>query len=156
MTEHGVALAMDPGPIQTAWVVFGPATRGLRAFGITPNEELIERFRTGVAPAVETVVIEEIESFGMPVGREIFDTVWWAGRYAEALRDRELVRLSRRKVKTHLCGSARAKDPNVRQVILDRYGGAAAARKGGPLAGVSKDVWSALALAVTWAEGGHR
>jgi len=62
-------------------------------------------------------------------------------------------RISRRAVKLHLCGSARAKDANIRQALIDRYGGSAAiGRKAapGPLYGVSKDVWSALAIAVTY------
>jgi len=58
-------------------------------------------------------------------------------------------------VKLHLCGSARAKDTNIRQALIDRYGGSAAIGKKaapGPLYGVSKDVWSALAVAVTAAD----
>jgi len=56
-------------------------------------------------------------------------------------------------VKMHLCGQARAKDANIRQALIDRFGGAAAiGRKAapGPLYGISGDVWQALGLAVTW------
>jgi hypothetical protein len=58
-------------------------------------------------------------------------------------------------VKLHLCGSSRAKDPNVRTALLDRFGGAGA--KGtkaapGPLYGIAADLWSALAIAVTWTD----
>jgi len=62
--------------------------------------------------------------------------------------------LPRRAVKLALCGDSRAKDANIRQALIDRFGGSAAiGRKTapGPLYGISRDVWSALAIAVTFA-----
>jgi hypothetical protein len=93
------------------------------------------------------------ESYGMAVGAEVFDTVLWAGRFAEAARRVPVVMLPRRAVKLALCGDSRAKDANIRQALLDRFGGSAAVgRKAapGPLYGISRDVWSALAIAVTY------
>ena len=61
--------------------------------------------------------------------------------------------LPRRAVKLALCGDSRAKDANIRQALIDRFGGSAAiGRKAapGPLYGISRDVWSALAIAVTY------
>ena len=66
----------------------------------------------------------------------------------------------RKDVKMHLCGSMRAKDTNIRQAIIDRYpasGGGKCPQIGtkkepGPLYGVSKDIWSALAVAITYSE----
>ncbi len=61
--------------------------------------------------------------------------------------------LPRRAVKLALCGDSRAKDANIRQALIDRFGGSAAVgRKAapGPLYGISRDVWSALAIAVTY------
>ena len=51
-----------------------------------------------------------------------------------------------------VCGSARAKDANIRQAIIDRCGGPESIKKGGPLYKVSGDVWSALAVALTWCD----
>jgi hypothetical protein len=66
--------------------------------------------------------------------------------------------LQRRAVKLALCGDSRAKDANIRQALIDRFGGkdAAIGRKAapGPLYGISRDVWSALAIAVTYTIGG--
>lgn len=143
-------LAIDPGPTQSAYVVFdGERIVGM---GIDPNEELLaclhrEQFE------VEQIAIEGIQSFGMAVGAEVFQTCIWIGRYWEAAQAPvELV--YRRDVKLTLCGNARAKDPNIRQAILDRYGGkeAAIGRKAtpGPLYGVTSHCWSALAVALTW------
>ena len=66
----------------------------------------------------------------------------------------------RSEVKMKLCHSMRAKDGNIRQAIIDRYpatGGGAIPQIGtknqpGPLYGISKDLWSALAVAITYEE----
>ena len=112
---------------------------------------LVRALRTGGLPDV--VVIEKVESYGMAVGAEVFDTVLWAGRFAEAAHRVPVVMLPRRAVKLALCGDSRAKDANIRQALIDRFGGSAAiGRKAapGPLYGISRDVWSALAIAVTY------
>jgi len=142
-------LAIDPGSAQSAWLRFeGDRPQG---FGITANDVLAKALRSGGLPDV--VVIEKIESYGMAVGAEVFDTVWWAGRFAEAASRVPVVMLPRRAVKLALCGDSRAKDANIRQALIDRFGGSAAVgrkRSPGPLYGISRDVWSALAIAVTY------
>lgn len=148
-------LAIDPGSTQSAWLTLDGDDR-VDDFGIEPNEDVLQGLRgSRRLHHVSLVVIEKIESFGMAVGAEVLETVWWSGRFAEAARPIRVDRVSRRAVKLHLCGSARAKDPNIRQALIDRYGGPAAIGKKaspGPLFGISKDVWSALAVAVTAAD----
>jgi hypothetical protein len=149
-------LAIDPGSEQSAWLTWD-GTR-IHRFGIQPNEELAATLRLAMEWSdgmTDVVVIEQIESYGMAVGREVFETVHWAGRFTEAARPTPVVQLPRRAVKLAICGDTRAKDGNIRQALLDRFGGARA--KGtkaapGPLYGISKDVWSALAIALTYAE----
>ena len=157
MAEH-VRLAIDPGPERSAWLILGDHG-GVRAFAIWPNDELLGLLRGdlhgGLSAEVTHMAIEKVESFGMAVGAEVFETVFWSGMMAEAARTLIVERVTRRAVKLHLCGSARAKDPNIRAALLDRYGGAAAIgtkANPGPLYGISKDVWSALAVAVTAAD----
>lgn len=161
MTSRPLILSIDPGPVQSAWLLYVPVGPPdgwePRRHGIIANDRIVQGLRTknfDVNYHPEVVVIEQIESFGMAVGREVFDTVWWAGRFAEAAMNVGLrvAQLPRRAVKLTLCGSARAKDSNIRQALIDRFGGSAAiGRKAdpGPLYGISKDVWSALAIAVT-------
>ena len=142
-------LAIDPGTIRSAWLRYGGSRP--QGFGITANDVLVRALRTGGLPDV--VVIEKVESYGMAVGAEVFDTVLWAGRFAEAAHRVPVVMLPRRAVKLALCGDSRAKDANIRQALIDRFGGSAAVgRKAapGPLYGISRDVWSALAVAVTY------
>lgn len=142
-------LAIDPGTTRSAWLQYDGSRP--TAFGITANDVLAKALRSGGLPDV--VVIEKVESYGMAVGAEVFDTVLWAGRFAEAAHRVPVVLLPRRAVKLALCGDSRAKDANIRQALLDRFGGSAAVgRKAapGPLYGIARDVWSALAIAVTY------
>lgn len=150
----GVVLAIDPGPVRSAWIVYNPETRGIRSFAITSNDELLPSLRR-VSSDVEAVVIEKIESFGMAVGWEVFETVYWSGRFAEAVDPVPVFRVGRKAVKSNLCGDQRAKDANIRAALIDRFGGTSAigtTKQRGPLYGVSKDVWAALAVAVTFAD----
>jgi hypothetical protein len=89
------------------------------------------------------------------VGREVFDTVRWAGRFEEAAHPTPVALLGRKDVVTHLTGTARGNDADVRAALIDRFGGSSAIGKKaspGPLHGIAKDVWSALAIAVTYSD----
>ena len=145
--------AVDPGTLQSALVVVEHAPRGLAVIEHQTilNAALLPRLET--APLGATLVVEQIEAMGMAVGHETFETVWWSGRFHEAWPNNERYRLPRRPIKLHLCGSMQAKDANIRQALLDRFGGALAigvkARQG-PLYGVKGHEFAALAVAVTW------
>jgi hypothetical protein len=151
-----VILAIDPGPEKSAWLVLRDGRP--RRFLIQDNDDLLKDLRVvgrGVTfdERVDEVVIEQVRSYGMSVGAEIFDTVHWAGRFTEAANPQPVHQLPRLKVKQAICHDSRAKDANIRQALIDRFGGPTSIRKGGPLYGVSKDVWSALGLAVAYSEG---
>lgn len=147
-------LAIDPGTEVSAYVeVYGPT---ITQADIVDNLELLVMLRDAKAPWPR-LVIEDIESYGMPVGREVFQTVRWTGRFEEAYEG-PVEYLPRRQIKLALCGQSRAKDGNVRAAILDRYprnGGGKVPQVGtkrnpGPLYGVKSHVWSALAVALAW------
>lgn len=157
MNRHPqIVLAIDPGPTRSAWVVLGPAG-GLRSFAFWENERLLEALRNDeFSREIGQLVVEQVQSFGMTVGAEVFETVYWSGRFAEAARPLPVARIGRLAVKMALCHDSRAKDPNVRQALIDRYGGSTAiGRKAapGPLYGVAGDVWSALAVGCAWQDG---
>jgi hypothetical protein len=158
-------LALDPGTTQTGWVFYESGR--VVASGVSLNAEMLrvvashkDAYDAGCSrqgPEADTLAIEMIASYGMPVGREVFETVVWIGRFQQAWHDPEAVRLVyRRDVKLHLCGTTKAKDPNVRQAILDlfpRTGGGATPQVGtkgqpGPLYGVSSHAWPALGVAL--------
>ena len=141
-------LAIDPGPERSAYCSLSP-DRALLAFGILPNMEVLELIRHDSA---NQIVCERVRSFGMPAGRELFETCEWCGRFCQVAVTAGIAWywLTRLDVKVALCGTAKAKDPNIRAALMDRYGGVASVKKGGSLHGVSKDVWSSLAVAVVW------
>lgn len=154
-----ILVAIDPGPTESAYVLYN-GDRPTR-FGKVLNEELLAWLRSwdhnsGPFLYADHLAIEMIASYGMAVGREVFETCVWIGKYLEAAGRAESTLVYRRDVKLHLCGQARAKDSNVRQALIDRYGGKdkAIGKKAtpGPLYGVSADVWQALAVAVTWSD----
>lgn len=141
-------LAIDPGPQFSAFVVWDGTS--LVEFAKVDNLVMLERCLTG---DYDTCVIEKIASFGMAVGAEVFETVYWSGRFAQAFGAESTHRITRNVIKNHLCHSSKAKDGNIRQAIIDRFGGEAAIGKKaskGPLYKVSGDCWSALAVALTW------
>lgn len=148
-------LAIDPGSEQSAWLVYAPPVGRPLDFGILANDDILDHLRdndSSMTIGVDLVVIEQIRSYGMSVGAEVFDTVHWAGRFTEAAWPTPVHQLPRLAVKQALCHDSRAKDQNIRQALIDRFGGTPAIRKGGVLHGISKDVWAALAVAVTWAD----
>ena len=150
-------LGIDPGPEMSAWVLWDGATvlnhqkEGNATLLGTLARDAFQR-----SDCLPTVVIEHIASYGMSVGAEVFETCVWIGRFWEAADHclHPVSRLYRRDVTLHLCGQARAKDSNIRQALIDRFGGKekAIGKKAtpGPLYGIKADEWSALALAITW------
>lgn len=154
-------LAIDPGYEQTGWVIFDG--RRVTAHNIEPNPLVLAQLTT---LDYEVVVIEHIESYGMAVGREVFRTVHWAGRFFQRAADPNLVHrrhpitayeMTRKTVKLHLCNTIRATDANVRQALWDRFGVEKAIAVGtkaaqGPLYGIKAHEYAALGLAITWCD----
>ena len=154
-------LAIDPGTNESAYVLWNGQKPLL--FGIVSNEEMFERLTTfATIPDAPLLVIEKVESYGMAVGAETFETVHWSGRFHQYWNDIggrcEVTMLGRKAVKLHLCNTTTAKDPNIRQALIDRFGGPGVKKCPGVLYGVSKHVWAALAVAVTHHDQvvGHR
>lgn len=143
-------LALDPGPQVTGWA----ALEGMRVLdtGVVLNEQVLQMLQTGIGLVAwpSEVAIEMIASYGMPVGREVFETCVWIGRFQQAWHRPEAVRLVYRKdVKMHLCGTPRAKDPNVWQALLDKIGPVGTKKAPGPLYGVKSHARAAVAVGVT-------
>lgn len=146
-------LAIDPGTTESGWVRF--CNEHVIDSGVYANSAMCDMVHAG---GFDDLAIEMIASYGMAVGREVFETCVWIGRFVEAFRDPDAVKLVyRRDVKLHLCGTSKAKDPNVRQAVIDRFpriGGGKTPQIGtkaqpGPLYGVTSHAWPALAVAIT-------
>lgn len=147
-----IVLAIDPGPEKSAWVLYD-GRRVLEA-GIEPNTALRQRIHLHTirvsVPIADFLAIENIESMGMAVGAEVFETVFWTGRFLERWGDLRSARVTRREVKLHLCGSMRAKDANVRQRLIDLLGAPGTKKAQGGTYGVTSHCWAALAVAYVW------
>ena len=182
----GEILAIDPGSERSAMVV----TDGQDVkFWYEKNAALRHILRAWKSHS-PPLAIEYMYRRGMPLMQQAIDTMFEAGRFVEA-RGGEWTPIDRADVKLHICGNPRAKDSNIRQALIDRWGGRekavgavkcpACKGKGwrgrgrptceschlaqmkdgdlvgsgylhppGPLHGITGDVWSALAVAVTY------
>lgn len=137
-------IGIDPGPKFTAYAILldgQPIEKGRVA-----NDELFHCFQLY---NLTQCFLEKMQSFGMPVGAEVFDTAYWIGevRYRIEAHGVPVKLVSRNEVKLHHCHSPRAKDPHIRQVMIDRFGGKEQIKRGGLLHGFKSDIWSALAIA---------
>ncbi len=155
-----VIFGLDPGPTESAFVIYDSLSKQnpLLKFVTASNADVMAHIRTDRA---DILVIEKVASFGMPVGAEVFETVFWSGRFAESWlqkwRGARVDRITRIQVKVALCHDTRAKDGNIRQAIIDRFGGSKETALGkkaspGPLFGVSSHIWSALAVAMAYVD----
>jgi hypothetical protein len=107
-----VITSVDPGTTESALVKFDGKQVSYSAF--LDNEDILQMAREGRI-FTDSVAIEDIESFGMPVGKETFGTVRFIGRLQEALERHGIKTrlIGRKSVKVHLCGTTKAKDPNI-------------------------------------------
>ena len=146
-------LAIDPGTTQSGIVVLYD---GRISQSLVLNNVDVLPWCKGSSEKGNEVVIEMIASYGMPAGRELFETCVWIGRFIESTSNRAH-RLYRRDVKHYFCQSPHAKDPHIWQAIVDRYGGKQAAignkKNPGPLYGVKSHARAALALGLAWQDG---
>lgn len=151
-------LAIDPGPIQSAWVVWDGEK--IYDFNLSPNDQVSRKILDLTANGLSQVVIEKVACYGMPVGESIFTTCFWTGRFyekAKAENGRVLINLLQRKdVKMYLCHTMRAKDSNIIQALVDRFAthvrnkGKGTKKEPGFFYGFKKDIWQAFALAVAF------
>jgi len=111
-------IGLDPGTTKTGWVVFDPKEEAVLHAGHDPNEFVINLLECGSLG--DKVIMECFAAQGMPLGESSIETVRWEGRFMERSRT-EVCRITRREVKVELCNSARAKDANIRQALVDLY-----------------------------------
>lgn len=146
-------LAIDPGSRESAFITVDDSTRAPIRFGKIPNQELVDSLHRYTG---DKAVVEMVASYGMAVGADVFETCVWIGRFTEALVQRGLAvdLITRLPVKMHHCRSAKAKDSNITQALVDRFApesanhGKGTRHSPGWFYGFSRDVWQAYALAV--------
>jgi len=149
--RNGV-LGIDPGPSESAFALVSEDLQVLSAEKVQ-NESLIERIRQD-PPA--HVAIESIQSYGMAVGRSVFDTCFFIGELIRTCKDAGIpfTLYPRPEYTRRICGVGKVNDAVLRQALLLRFGGD---RKGEPLAALkgNSDKRSAFAVAIYHLDVSH-
>ena len=157
MPKTKTIFAIDSGNTESGYAVIRMPDFKLIKFGKVKNEELLQL----IPPIVESVdgfAVEMVASYGMPVGKDVFETCVWIGRFIQRARPKQHTYIFRKDEKLCLCGSLKAKDSNIRQALINRYAtfdfknGKGQKRNPDTFYGVSKDVWAAIAVGVTYYE----
>lgn len=145
-------LAIDPGSSSSGFAAWNGAK--ILESGMLPNSEMLMHVFLSNA---DVLAIEQMGNYGNRVGREVFDTCVWSGRFYQQWLSANLpgrsepVMVARSSIKTHLVGKATANDSDVRVALIRRLGAPGTKRNPGPTYGVASHAWQALALAVfTW------
>jgi hypothetical protein len=144
-----LVIGIDPANVQSAYCHFD-GEKFMR-FDILPNKEfeyeLVEFLKLFEA---DMVYIEGIQHMGMPAGASVFETAYEVGRISLLLEqaNQPYKVIYRKDVKMHHCQSMRAKDANIRQALIDRFGAPGTKKAPGGTYGIKADIWSAAAISV--------
>jgi hypothetical protein len=154
-------LAIDPGNIDSAYVLIDSSYTPIEHAKVK-NEVLRELIKQKIKeiPTLESA-IEMVASYGMAVGREVFETCVWIGRYTEILESNGIpvTFVYRKDIKMNLCGQTKAKDSNIRIALIDRFAvhdlknGKGTKSNPDFFANFKADQWAAMAVGVTYLDG---
>ena len=145
-------LAIDPGSTESAYTLMDDDLKPIK-FGKIKNEELLDQL---IYFPRQHFALEMVASYGMSVGKEVFDTVFWIGRFWEKadFTNRQLI--YRKDEKMNLCHSMKANDASIIQALVDRFAygisnkGKGTKKNPGPFYGFAGDVWQSYAVGVTY------
>jgi hypothetical protein len=142
---NSTILAIDPGPDSSCIIAYD-GQRIVYAKHL-PNEEMLKHLMVEKYN-VDLLAIEMIASYGMAVGETTFSTCVWIGRFMQQFGADRTTLVKRLEVKLYLCKDSRAKDSNIRQALVDRFGEPGTKKHPGITYGISGHAWQALGLAV--------
>ena len=150
-------LAIDPGNKESGYVLLDKNLKPIQ-FGKIENKLLLSAIYDHLLDT-EHIAIEMVASYGMAVGREVFDTCVWIGRFYEAVEQIDNVKpqlIYRKDEKMNLCHSMKANDSTITQALVDRFAygvrnhGKGTKKEKGWFYGFKKDIWQAYAVAATY------
>lgn len=150
-------LAIDPGNIESAYVVLDDNLKPIQ-FEKIENEKLINKLYF-LLENVDAIAIEMVASYGMAVGKEVFDTCVWIGKFVQKIKDTTdapIHFIYRKDEKMNLCHTMKAKDSNIVQALIDRFAsdtpnkGKGTKKEPGWFYGFKKDIWQAYAIGITY------
>lgn len=153
-------LAIDPGQEKSGWILWDSENEKIVMMGIDPNEDLFARLdELSNLSSIDNVAIEMVGHYGtgMAVGNSVFETCVFIGELKNTLKMYKPSLILRPNIRLHFCHHRNAKPANVNQVLRDRFGEKGTKKCPGKLFGIKDHTWSALALAVYFADtrGGY-
>lgn len=150
-------LGIDAGNEYTGYCLVNENLKPIQ-FGKIYNNDFLKMINEGKFNKVHYVAMERIQSYGMAVGKTVFDTEFWNGRFYEALdfmTNAEKYFIYRKDEKLNLCGSMKANDSNIRRALIDRFAehdfknGKGTKKNPDIFYGFKADIWSGFAIATT-------
>lgn len=147
-------LAIDPGDTQSAYCLLDAETLCPLAFSKASNPQVLEVVQKS---NYDRLVLERVASYGMAVGRTVFETCEWVGRFTQAAQV-PVAYVYRKDEKLHICCDSRAKDANIRRALIDRFAvhdlknGKGTKKNPDFFYGFKADCWSAFAVGLTYIE----
>lgn len=147
-------LALDPGDTYTGYCFIDRETLRPIRFGKEPNHIVLLLVQL---EAYDFLVIERVASYGMAVGKHVFETCEWVGRFSQA-STAPVGYIYRQNEKLHICHDSRAKDANIRRALIDRFAtkglknGKGTKRDPDWFYQFYSDVWAAYAAGITYVE----
>ena len=140
-------LAIDPGNEYSAYCLMDKETYKPIEFDKIDNDLMLLKIKE---LNYDKIIIEMIASYGMAVGKSVFDTCVWIGRFIQAKKCLNYEYIYRKEEKINICNSMKAKDSNIRQALIDRFGEVGTKKNKGFFYGFKKDIWSAFAVGCTY------
>jgi hypothetical protein len=114
-------LALDPGKERSGWVELEDEKP--IAWGWDANEDVRTRISHSGTWPWDAVAVEYMQPRGMPTSQDEMDTMFELGRMTAMVDGTQLAKVSRKDVKMFLLGRATGTDANIRQALIDLFGG---------------------------------
>lgn len=152
-------LSIDPGNELSAYCLIDKNLKPVK-FGKVDNEYLLSIIHELIkAYDIDYYAIEMVASYGMAVGRTVFETCVWIGRFYQQINEysyKNPTFIYRKDEKLCLCGNMRAKDSNIRKALIDRFAkhdfvyGKGTKNDPDWFYGFRADIWQAYAVGITF------
>ena len=155
-----VYIGIDPGPEESAVVAITETGEVVRKGQYVENTGMEARLKGLRCELKATcrIAVEDFAPYGKHLGQESMATIRWIGVFEYVCHAK---RIDRPTIKLALCDVRSAKDSDVRDALVHKYGPGKATAVGrkatpGPLYGITGHLWPALAVAVVLAQQDRR
>jgi len=136
-------LAIDPGTSLSAYVMLSAKGRIVYKSKCS-NEKVLGVLNDARELTTDIIAIELMQSYGNPVGKTVFETCYWIGRFIQAV-DGQYIPVYRKDVAKYFLPEKKkdrpfkSTDANIRAKLIGMY-------PEKDLVGFKADMWSALAI----------